>query len=69
MSAEQATSQSTITSAVPILGGGAAITAVSNTFDGTLSRVALLCGVVLILTGAMIFGIGLRQRKAEQAES
>lgn len=67
MSEELKPSQATIASAVPVLGGGTAVTAVSSTFEGTGATVALVVGVMLILLGAVLLGKGLQQKKLEES--
>lgn len=61
--------QSAMVGAIPVLGGGVAITAASSSFDGTLQKAAVVSGVVLILTGLMIFALGVRQWRRDRRAS
>lgn len=63
---EQTEHEKAVTSAVPVLGGGSALTALSTTQDGTAGTVMIVFGAILIILGAVMFGRAMKLKKLEE---
>ncbi len=63
---EQTEHEKALTSAVPVLGGGSALTALSTTQDGTAGTIMIVFGTILIILGAVMLGRAMKRKTLEE---